>query len=57
VTDHGTLEDVDDELEGAVIDSVEAGETGLHINLKDGRILVFPDAVIVAVLASRRTLQ
>jgi hypothetical protein len=57
VTDLGTLEDVDDELEGAVIDSLEAGETGLHINLRDGRILVFPDAVIVAVLASRRTLQ
>jgi hypothetical protein len=57
VTDHGTLEDVDDEIEGAVIESLEAGETGLHINLRDGRILVFPNAVIVAVLASRRTLQ
>ena len=53
-----TLEDVDDCLEGAVIESLEAGVNGLHINLVDGRVLIFPDAQLVAVYrATNRTLQ
>ena len=51
------LEEVDDALEGAVIESLEAGVNGLHINLVDGRILMFPDAVIVAVVKPNKTLQ
>lgn len=49
--------DYDDSLEGAVIDSLVAGEGGLHIHLRDGRILLFPDALFVAVLQAERTLQ
>lgn len=52
-----TLEDVDDAIEGAVIESLEPGVTGLHINLVDGRVLVFPDAVICAVIQPTKTLQ
>jgi hypothetical protein len=51
------LEDVDDSLEGAVIESLEAGVNGLHINLVDGRILLFPDAAVVAIYVRPKTLQ
>ena len=46
-----TVEAVDDCLEGAVIESLCAGKDGgLQINLADGRILLIPDAEIVAVI-------
>lgn len=41
--------EVNDEIEGAVIERLESGDGGLHIVLRDGRYLVFPDAYIVAV--------
>ena len=52
-----TLEDLDDAVEGAVIERLETGINGLHIVLVDGRILVFPDAGIVAIYRPERTLQ
>lgn len=52
-----SLDDVDDAVEGAVIESLEAGVTGLHINLVDGRVLIFPDAVICAVIQPTKTIQ
>jgi hypothetical protein len=47
----------DDSLEGAVIDSLEYGVGGLHLLLRDGRVLLFPDAEIVAIFRAARTLQ
>ena len=52
------LAEVDDCVEGAVIESIEAGASGgLHINLQDGRILVIPDAVLIAVVSPTHTIQ
>lgn len=51
------LEDVDDALEGAVIESMEGGVEGLHIFLRDGRILVFPDARICAIYQTPRSMH
>lgn len=51
------LEDVEDSIEGAVIESLESGVNGLHIVLVDGRVLVFPDAGVVAIYRPHRTLQ
>jgi len=52
------VEGVNDAIEGAVIEKLEAGDGGLHIFLKDGRFLLFPDALIVAVCSGApRTLQ
>ena len=56
-TEPATLEDVEDSIEGAVIESLESGINGLHIVLVDGRVLVFPDAGIVAIYRPDRTLQ
>ena len=42
------IEAVSDELNGAVIESMTMGRGGMHIQLKDGRFIVFPDAEIVA---------
>lgn len=51
LTTLATVEDVDDAVEGAVIQSIEAGEDGgLQILLADGRILLIPDAEIIAVI-------
>lgn len=52
-----SIEDVEDAIEGAVIEGIEAGNNGLHIILVDGRILVFPDAELVAIFRPSRTLQ
>lgn len=52
-----SLEDVEAKLEGAVIESLEIGINGLHLNLVDGRILCFPDAVLVALVAPKKTFQ
>ena len=53
-----TAEELDDCIEGAVIESIEAGVNGLHIVLVDGRILMFPDAELVAIYRpNNKTLQ
>jgi hypothetical protein len=51
-----TLEDVDDALKGAVIERLDAsGVDGFSIYLQDGRILIIPDAVIIAVISRGKT--
>lgn len=46
-----TVEDVNDSLEGAVIEGIRADDSGgLRILLEDGRSLLIPDAEIIAVL-------
>jgi hypothetical protein len=51
-----TLEDVDDALKGAVIEKLDAsGEAGFSIYLEDGRILIIPDAVVIAVISRGKT--
>lgn len=53
-----SIEEVTEELKGAQIESLEMGDNGLHIVLADGRMLLFPDAVLIALLsAPERTLQ
>lgn len=52
-----SVEDLEEVLEGAVIESLESGINGLHVNLVDGRVLVFQDAQLVAVYRPLRTLQ
>lgn len=51
------IEEVEESVEGAVIESLEAGVNGLHLILADGRVLVFPDAQLVAIYRPNRTLQ
>lgn len=51
------IDDVEDSIKGAVIESVENGLNGLHITLQDGRILLFPECELVAVFRPTRTLQ
>lgn len=49
-----TVEDVEDRLEGAVIQGIVADdEGGLRILLIDGRSLLIPDAQIVCILPRR----
>lgn len=56
--DPNSLEDIEDAVEGAVIERLESGINGLHIILVDGRVLVFPDAQLVAIFRpNNRTLQ
>ena len=51
-----TLEDVDDALKGAVIERLDASDSeGFSIYLQDGRILIIPDAVIIAVISRGKT--
>lgn len=49
-----TVEDVEDSLEGAVISCLVADDDGgLRIILADGRSILIPDAVIVAILPAQ----
>jgi len=50
-----TLADVDDAVEGAVIEGISANDEGLQINLADGRTLLIPDAEIIAVVSRGKT--
>jgi hypothetical protein len=52
-----SIEDVEDSVEGGVIESLEFRDNGIHINLVDGGILVFPDAKLVAIHRPERDLQ
>lgn len=46
-----TVEDVDDAVEGAVIESICLGiDGGIRIYLEDGRSLLIPEAEILAVI-------
>lgn len=50
----GVLEEVEASIEGAVIEGIEAGKDGgLQILLADGRMLIIPDAEIVALIRLR----
>lgn len=48
------VEEINDAIEGAVIEKLVAGVEGLHIMLRDGRMVLFPDAQLCAVIARPR---
>ena len=51
-----SVEEVEDSVEGAVIQGIRAGsDGGLQIDLVDGRILIIPDAEIIAIIGRRQT--
>jgi hypothetical protein len=53
-----TVEEVMEHLSGAVIDSGERTDEGMHVYLKDGRVLVFiGDFVMGVLVADKRNLQ
>ena len=53
-----TVEEVMQHLQGAVIDSGARTDEGMHVYLKDGRILVFVGDFAMGVLvADKRNLQ
>ena len=53
-----TVEEVMEHLSGAVIDSGERTDDGMHVFLKDGRVLVFMGDFVMGVLvADKRNLQ
>jgi hypothetical protein len=53
-----TVEEVMEHLSGAVIDSGARTDEGMHVYLKDGRILVFVGDFAMGVLvADKRNLQ
>ena len=47
-----TVEEVMEHLSGAVIDSGERTDEGMHVYLKDGRILVFMGDFVMGVLVA-----
>ena len=53
-----TVEEVMEHLKGAVIESGERTDEGMHVYLKDGRVLVFiGDFVMGVLVADKRNLQ
>jgi hypothetical protein len=51
-----TVEEVEDSIEGAVIEGIRAGsDGGLQIDLVDGRILIIHDAEIIAIIGRKQT--
>jgi hypothetical protein len=53
-----TVDEVMQHLQGAVIDSGERTDEGMHVYLKDGRVLVFiGDFVMGVLVADKRNLQ
>ena len=51
-----SIDDVEDAVEGAVIEGISAGsDGGLQINLADGRTLLIPDAEIIALISRGTT--
>ena len=53
-----TVDEVMEHLEGSVISGGEVTEEGMHINLKDGRILVFVGEFVMGVMVlDKRNLQ
>ena len=56
--DLSTVEDVMQHLSGAVIDSGERTDEGMHVYLKDGRVLVFiGDFVMGVLVADKRVMN
>ena len=56
--DINTVEEVMEHLSGSVISSGERTDEGMHINLSDGRILVFVgDFVMGVMILDKRNLQ
>jgi hypothetical protein len=47
-----TVEEVMEHLSGAVIESGERTDDGMHVYLKDGRILVFMGDFVMGVLVA-----
>ena len=47
-----TVEEVMEHLSGAVIDSGERTDDGMHVFLKDGRVLVFMGDFVMGVLVA-----
>ena len=53
-----TVEEVMQHLSGAVIDSGERTDDGMHVYLKDGRVLVFiGDFVMGVLVADKRVMN
>jgi len=50
--DLSTVEEVMEHLSGAVIESGERTDDGMHVYLKDGRILVFMGDFVMGVLVA-----
>lgn len=58
VDELATVEEVMQHLSGSVIDSGARTDEGMHVYLKDGRILVFVgDFVMGVMVADKRNLQ
>jgi hypothetical protein len=56
--DLSTVEEVMQHLSGAVIDSGERTDEGMHVYLKDGRVLVFiGDFVMGVLVADKRVMN
>jgi hypothetical protein len=52
--DLSTVEEVMEHLSGAVIESGERTDDGMHVYLKDGRILVFMGDFVMGVLVAEK---
>lgn len=58
MNDVSTVEEVMEVLSGSVIDSGARTDDGMHVYLKDGRVLVFiGDFVMGVMVADKRNLQ
>lgn len=58
MTELSTVEEVMQHLSGSVIDSGARTDQGMHVYLKDGRVLVFVgDFVMGVLIADKRNLQ